>query len=152
MSHDRDEPQAGVFGADDDHFDLFETIGGSNRGAYQRNQSRTGPPLAYVAEKSRNALEQIRAAHRSIGEDGGGRAAVRAAFHYGLVSHLALNNMLSLAGDHRMVGQGRSWAPCQSRGMMRIMETVSELLGTILAGAVATLPYDHPASTRGDRR
>lgn len=35
---------------------------------------------------------------------------------------------------------------------MRIMETVSELLGTILAGAVATLPYDHPDWTRGDRR
>jgi len=37
--------------------------------------------------------------------------------------------------------------------MMRSMETVSELLGTILAGVVATtLHYDHPALTMGDRR
>jgi len=36
--------------------------------------------------------------------------------------------------------------------MMRIMETALELVGTILAGAVPALPYDHPVWTRRDRR
>ncbi len=112
MPHDRDEPQAGDFGPDDD-FDLSEIIGDSNGGAYQRSESRTGPPLAYVAEKSRHALEQIHVAYRTIGEDGGARAAVQAAFHYGLVSYLALNNMLSLAGDHRTVERLLAMPPAE---------------------------------------
>ena len=56
----------------------------------------------------------------------------------------------------RGVRQSAQWSfvgTLQSRGMMRSMETVSELLGTILAGVVATtLHYDHPALTMGDRR
>jgi hypothetical protein len=87
----------------DDDFDFDEILGDSNAGAYQRAEERTGPPLAYVAEKSRHALEQIHIVYRSIDDSPGARPSAQAAFHYALVSYLALNNMLSLAGDHRVV-------------------------------------------------
>ena len=51
-AHDDDDAD---FDADAD-FDLYEVLGDSNAGAYQRVEERTGPPLAYVAEKSRGAI------------------------------------------------------------------------------------------------
>jgi hypothetical protein len=103
MPHDNDEIDSGDTDAGDDRFDLYEIIGDSNNGAYQRTEQRTGPPLVYVAEKSRHALEQIHTAYRSIGDGTGDRGATQAAFHYSLLSYLALSNMLSLAADHGVV-------------------------------------------------
>ncbi|HEY5541076.1 MAG TPA: hypothetical protein VIL41_06450, partial [Coriobacteriia bacterium] len=80
----------------------YEILGDSNAGAYQRVEERTGPPLEYVAEKSRGAIEQIHAVYLQLGDDSSARAPAQAAFHYALVSYLALNNMLTLAGDHRV--------------------------------------------------
>lgn len=102
MPHDGDTDSGGPE-ADNDEFDLYDIIGDSNAGAYQRFEERVGPPLAYVAEKSRHAIEQIQVVYRSIADGGGDRGAALAAFHYGLVFCLALNNMLSLAGDHRLI-------------------------------------------------
>lgn len=89
--------------AADDGFEFADIVGDSNAGAYQRVEQRTGPPLAYVSEKSRRAIEQIHIVYRSIAEAHGDRMAAQAAFHYALVSYLALNNMLSLAGDRLLV-------------------------------------------------
>jgi hypothetical protein len=50
----------------DDDFDLDEILGDSNAEAFQHAEERTGPPLAYVAEKARHAIEQIHIAHGSI--------------------------------------------------------------------------------------
>ena len=101
MPSDRDRANAG-FDADDD-FDLDDILGDSNAGAYQRVEERTGPPLAYVAEKSRAALEQIHTVHAELDAESRARGAAQAAFHYALVAYLALNNMLTLAGDHGVV-------------------------------------------------
>jgi hypothetical protein len=101
MTHDDDADDFG--GQVDDDFDLYEILGDSNAGAYQRVEERTGPPLEYVAEKSRHAIEAIHAVHAELGEGHAARGSAQAAFHYALVAHLALNNMLSLAGDHRVV-------------------------------------------------
>ncbi len=101
MPTDHDDDDAG-FDADGD-FDLDEILGDSNAGAYQRVERRTGPPLAYVAEKSRHAIEQIHMVFVQLDEDSGVRGPAQAAFHYALVAYLALNNMLTLAGDHRVV-------------------------------------------------
>ncbi len=103
MLSDDGDIDAGPDDAQDDEFDLSAIIGDSNNGAYQRVELRTGPPLAYVAEKLRAALEQIHGAHRSMAAGGDERRAAQAAFHYCLVAYLALNNMLSLAGDHGVV-------------------------------------------------
>jgi len=100
MPSDHDDADAG-FDADD--LDLDAILGDSNAGAYQRVEERTGPPLAYVAEKSRGALEQIHAVHAQLDAGSRARGAAQAAFHYGLVAYLALNNMLTLAGDHAVV-------------------------------------------------
>lgn len=83
--------------------DWLEIIGDSNAGAYQKAEARVGPPLAYVAEKLRHALEQVHEVHGRLGDDARARAAAQAAFHYALVAHLALHNMLTLAGDHSLV-------------------------------------------------
>lgn len=103
MPRDSDDIDSGDPDAGDEQFDLYDIIGDSNNGAYQRVEQRTGPPLAYVAEKSRHAIEQIHVAYRSIGDDTRDGGAAQAAFHYSIVSYLALNNMLSLAADHGVV-------------------------------------------------
>ena len=109
MPTDHDEDEAGNdrdpdFEADfDGDLDLQEILGDSNAGAYQRVEERTGPPLAYVAEKSRHAIEQIHAVYLQLGGDSSARGPAQAAFHYALVSYLALNNMLTLMGDHHVV-------------------------------------------------
>lgn len=66
-------------------------------------EERTGPPLAYLAEKSRSALERIHAVYAQLDAESRARGAAQAAFHYGLDAYLALNNMLTLAGDHGVV-------------------------------------------------
>lgn len=74
-----------------------------NAGAYEVEESRVGPPLAYVGEKLRCSLEH---AHRSAQATRGApeREADReadAAFRYGLTAYLALYNMLGLLSDPR---------------------------------------------------
>jgi len=59
---------------DDADFDLYEILGDSNAGAYQRVEERVGPPLAYVAEKSRHAIDQIHAVYLQLGDDSSARA------------------------------------------------------------------------------
>jgi hypothetical protein len=87
----------------DPDMDWLEVVGDSNAGAYQKTEQRVGPPLDYVAEKLRGAVEQIHAVHARLGSGDAARAAAQAAFHYALVAYLALNNMLTLAGDHQVV-------------------------------------------------
>lgn len=92
-----------------------------NDGAYLKTETRTGPPLEYVAEKLRACIEALHSLHQAVAagghnvpagnpnptqEDssgGPGRAAIlfagQAAFRYALVSYLALNNLLALAND-----------------------------------------------------
>jgi len=77
-------------------------VGDSNAGAYRLAEERTGPPLSYVAEKLRGALEQVHRVHAQLGADDAARASAHAAFHYALIAYLALNNMLTLAGDHNV--------------------------------------------------
>lgn len=87
----------------DPDMDWLEVVGDSNAGAYQKAEERVGPPLDYVAEKLHGAALQIHVVHAQLGADDGARAAAQAAFHYALVAYLALNNMLTLAGDHGVV-------------------------------------------------
>jgi hypothetical protein len=105
--------------------DWGEILGDSNGPAYQKTELRSGPPLEYVAEKLCHSLEQLhgllvsiekpvpgepmppsgaQATAASLRRDGLASAA-RAAFYYGLVSYLALQNMLSLANDHDLLGR-----------------------------------------------
>lgn len=85
--------------ASDEDLDLYAIIGDSNNGAYQRVEQRTGPPLAYVAEKTRHAIEAIHTVFWSLDDEGGDRASVQAAFHYSVVAYLALHNMLGQVAD-----------------------------------------------------
>ena len=128
MSHDDDHVQDGNPGADD-RFDLYEIIGDSNGGAYQRDESRIGPPLAYIAEKSRHAIEQIHTVYRLISDTDGARAAAQAAFHYALVSYLALNNMLSLAGDHHVVERLLAMSPKELSKWLDVIDAEGSVVG-----------------------
>ena len=109
--------------------DLQEILGDSNAGAYQRVEERTGPPLAYVAEKSRGAIEQIHAVYLLLGEDSGARGPAQAAFHYALVSYLALNNMLTLAGDHRVVTRLLAMSPHELVRWLDAVESEGSVTG-----------------------
>jgi hypothetical protein len=76
MQHDDDADDFG--GEFDGDFDLDEILGDSNAGAYQRVEERTGPPLEYVAEKSRNTIEAIHTVHAELSEGDGARGSWRA--------------------------------------------------------------------------
>lgn len=77
-----------------------------NDQAYLKSEQRTGPPLDYVAEKLRRSLETIHALTHVINDltDSDSKERLlwnaRHAFHYGLVSFLALNNLLALTNEH----------------------------------------------------
>jgi hypothetical protein len=99
--------------------DLADIVGDSNGPAYRKAEQRTGPPLDYVAEKAEVALlashEALRSIRLYVPDDlpqpelargtsfstkkDGLVSPAWAAFRYGLVSFLALQNMLSLAND-----------------------------------------------------
>ncbi|MHB1342702.1 MAG: hypothetical protein ACYC5F_11140 [Thermoleophilia bacterium] len=104
-----------------DDSDLEAIVGDSNGGAFRKDEIRSGPPLDYVAEKARSGIEQLHRLLASIdalapsdlpqpaGVAGTTflsradslRGPAHAAFHYAIVSYLALNNMLHLANDRR---------------------------------------------------
>lgn len=96
--------------------DLADILGDSNGPAYRKTEERTGPPLEYVGEKLESALLACHdLLHLTQERDGqpqpaqgevvtGPRgqadrllATAMLAFHYALVSYLALYNMLHLA-------------------------------------------------------
>ena len=78
-----------------------------NADAYETDEHRRGPPLSYVAEKARAALEQIHGLCRDLkprsrdGQDTVESLAARAntAFYFALVSFLALYNSMGRLGE-----------------------------------------------------
>ena len=81
--------------------DIDDLYRDPNGPAYQTKESRTGPPLVYVGEKLSSCLRTLHAAWKSVEEGTDAAAEVRTAFHFALVSFLALFNMLALAGSER---------------------------------------------------
>ena len=84
--------------------DMFR---GPNDGAYEKAELRTGPPLDYVAEKFRSAMELthflITTLSRTDLADANDRdtmlSQARGSLRYQLTGYLALKNMLALAND-----------------------------------------------------
>ena len=70
-----------------------------NNGAYEKTEERTGPPLEYIAEKLRKSLE---ACHEVVRGTRDGQIAsmhASAAFRYGLVGYLGMQNLLALVNE-----------------------------------------------------
>lgn len=113
------------------HDDSNEFFRPPNDNAYEREELRTGPPLTYVAEKSRRCLESLHSLIREIQrripsslseelDSKGNPVSIKDefllptandAFRCGLTAYLALNNMLALANDgdlgERLLGYTR---------------------------------------------
>jgi len=103
--------------------DIDDLYQDPNAGAYEKEEVRTGPPLSYVGEKLRRALESAHRMHRTIVDvvpddlpqppgasgtaystkvDGLVRPA-HGAFYYSLVAFLALHNALGrIGGDGKV--------------------------------------------------
>lgn len=98
--------------------DDSEPLREPNDAAFIETETRTGPPLGYVAEKLRACLEHIHATYNFSKEDlpedlptppkappdystkhDSVLSPCFAAFNSALVSYLALNNILALAND-----------------------------------------------------
>ena len=100
----------------DDLESLGDLYSDPNGPAYQKTESRTGPPLEYVAEKLRRSLECLHELHGqargTAAGKGGPERAVGSAFYYAAVAYLALHNMLALADppefSDRLLGMSRS--------------------------------------------
>ena len=97
-----------------DDFDWEDLLGDSNGPAYRTTEVRSGPPLTYVGEKLRHSLEQLHDLLRLTEQTDATSLAssAQAAFHYGLVAYLALENMLNLANDTNLIRR----LPTMSRG------------------------------------
>lgn len=83
----------------DDNSDFFR---GPNDNAYEKPQVRVGPPLEYVAEKLRHAIEATHHLLPQLRQQAGSQAAVfdaTYAFQSQLTAFLALNNLLALANE-----------------------------------------------------
>ena len=75
-----------------------------NADAYETEEHRRGPPLSYVGEKARAALEQIHGLCRDLQgapEEVQSRlvSGANGAFYYALVSFLALYNSMGRLGE-----------------------------------------------------
>jgi hypothetical protein len=92
---------------DFDPQDLFDPPNGA---AYTKDEFRTGPPLDYVAEKLRRAIETTQFLSRTINASKQSDAEQKekmasytmATFRYQLTAYLALKNLLALAGDQSL--------------------------------------------------
>jgi len=73
---------------------------GPNAGAYELTETRSGPPLDYVAEKLRRALEEL---HGWLSGAGREEGSAQHGFYNGLVAYLALKNFLGLVRDPKLV-------------------------------------------------
>ena len=67
--------------------------------AYTCTETRTGPPLSYVAEKLRHCLEGLQSCHGRASDDSGQRIDLWGPFNYALTAYLALHNVLKMAED-----------------------------------------------------
>jgi hypothetical protein len=103
--------------------DLSDIVGDSNGRAFRVTETRTGPPLSYIAEKAHTALLSAHSVFGAIRhyvpddlpqpegalgtpfstKEDGLLSPAWNAFSYGLTSYLALQNMLDLANDHELV-------------------------------------------------
>jgi len=85
----------------DDLHSLGDLFSDPNGPAYQKTETRTGPPLEYVAEKLRSCLCDLHGLHGGRGRQSPQldevRDAAAPAFYHAAVAYLALHNMLALA-------------------------------------------------------
>ena len=117
--------------------DFDEIVGDSNGGAYRLVEERSGPPLSYVAEKARNSLWHLHALAGSIDAFAVGGAPqpdlvtqAMVAFHYGVVSYLALNNMLDMAnGGHAFISQLLAMSPDDFEKWLDMVDGEGSVLG-----------------------
>jgi hypothetical protein len=95
---------------EDEDAEAEEMFRGPNDGAYEKRETRTGPPLDYVAEKFRGSMECTHYLIHLIKRTGSVTAEdkdtilsqARGALRYQLTGYLALKNMLALANDQEL--------------------------------------------------
>jgi len=101
------------FEDEDEDAEADDMFRGPNDGAYEKKETRTGPPLDYVAEKFRRSMELtqylihlVRRTESVAGEDKDAiLSQARGSLRYQLTGYLALKNMLALANDQGLFGR-----------------------------------------------
>ena len=80
--------------------DLPDGLTGPNDQAYVKTETRTGPPLDYVAEKLRLSIEGLHRIHQGL-KDCHDNLFTQAhhSFHTAVTAYLALKNLLGMATD-----------------------------------------------------
>ena len=90
-----------------------------NAGAFEKDEVRSGPPLSYIAEKLRGALESAHEVWRAINRSGPinlsqsanapvaaqelGLSSAFSSFRYSMTAFLALHNMLGMIADQKKI-------------------------------------------------
>ena len=120
-----------------------------NDNAFEKKEVRTGPPLSYVAEKSRHNLEALHSMIREIQrrvpaelsaevDSQGKPVSIRDqylmptahyAFRCGLTSYLALNNMLALVNDGEVVERLLSYSADDFKDWLDRVDREGSVLG-----------------------
>ena len=83
--------------------DIDDLFTDPNASAYVVDEPRSGPPLSYVGEKLRGALQYAHRLALSAHAQHDVKRDADATFRYALTAYLALYNMLGLMSDHRKV-------------------------------------------------
>ena len=104
--------------------DLENLFTGPNSGAYERTETRTGPPLDYVAEKLRKAVEGLHEWSKTEAS-----MFAQAAFRNGIVGFLALHNLLAYADDNDLFPRLTALSRDQFRDWLNGIEERGSLRG-----------------------
>ena len=95
--------------------------------AYTCTETRTGPPLSYIAEKLRYCLEGLHSRHTQASDDPGQRSDLWGPFNYALTAYLALHNLLKLAEDGKAAGNLLSLSSEEFRSWLDSVERKGSL-------------------------
>lgn len=125
--------------------EIDDNIYQPNSGAFEKDEIRNGPPLSYVAEKLRNALESAhevvwaikRASPTILSEPpkafGGLKELVLTpaylSFKYSLTSFLALNNMLGMIADPEKADALLDYSHADFAAWLDVVEREGSILG-----------------------
>ena len=102
----------------------------ANGPAYKQREVREGLPLDYVAEKLRASLEALHGVHARADAELAREAF--AAFHYAVVSYLALKNMLAASHAPGFAGRLARMPRAEFERWLDVVDRGGSVTGVVL--------------------
>jgi hypothetical protein len=101
---------------------LNNLITDHNGGAYEKEETRVGLPLDYVASKQRQSLENIHYIEKQFRSNKDDYFFMHYAFSSGIKAFLALYNMLALTNDNQLYDRLLAYTDDEFEGWLNNIE------------------------------